>query len=60
MNTPEDIGFVTFDELTLDDFSSRRLRRLCSRRMRLVIEAAAILFERIKGKSREELRRREQ
>ncbi len=55
LSTPEDVGFVTFDELTLDDLFKPSITTIVQPAYEIGHEAAAILFERIKGKGSEEI-----
>ncbi len=49
LSTPEDVGFVTFDELTLDDFFKPAITTIVQPAYEIGHEAAAMLFERIQG-----------
>jgi DNA-binding LacI/PurR family transcriptional regulator len=53
MNTPDDIGFLTFDELTLDDLFKPSITTIVQPAYEIGFKAASILFERLKGKSSE-------
>jgi DNA-binding LacI/PurR family transcriptional regulator len=55
LSTPEDIGFVTFDELTVDDLFQPAITTIVQPAYEIGFEAATILFERIQGKSGEEI-----
>jgi DNA-binding LacI/PurR family transcriptional regulator len=55
LSTPEDLGFVTFDELTLDDLFKPAITTIVQPAYEIGFEAATILFERIQGKSADEI-----
>jgi len=55
LSTPEDVGFVTFDELTLDDLFRPSITTIVQPAYEIGFEAATILFERIQGKSGDEI-----
>lgn len=55
LSTPDDIGFVTFDELTLDDLFKPSITTIVQPAYEIGHEAAAILFERIQSKSTDEI-----
>jgi DNA-binding LacI/PurR family transcriptional regulator len=56
LSTPEDVGFVTFDELTLDDLFRPAITTIVQPAYEIGHGAAEILFERILGKNAEEIR----
>jgi DNA-binding LacI/PurR family transcriptional regulator len=53
LNTPEDIGFVTFDELTVDDLFKPAITTVVQPAYEIGFQAAEILFERIRNKGEE-------
>jgi DNA-binding LacI/PurR family transcriptional regulator len=53
LNTPEDIGFLTFDELTVDDLFRPAITTVVQPAYGIGFQAAEILFERIQNKSEE-------
>jgi DNA-binding LacI/PurR family transcriptional regulator len=55
LSTPEDVGFVTFDELTLDDLFKPSITTIVQPAYEIGFEAATILFERIQGKGADEI-----
>jgi len=55
INTPEDIGFVTFDELTFDDLFRPAITTIVQPAYEIGLEAAEILFDRIQGKAADEI-----
>ena len=55
VSTPEDLGFVTFDELTLDDLFKPSITTIVQPAYEIGYEAATILLERIRGKSADEI-----
>jgi DNA-binding LacI/PurR family transcriptional regulator len=55
VSTPEDVGFVTFDELTLDDLFKPSITTIVQPAYEIGYEAATILLERIRGKSTDEI-----
>ena len=52
-NTPEDIGFLTFDELTVDDLFKPAITTIVQPAYAIGFQAAEIIFERIQNKSEE-------
>ncbi len=52
-NTPDDIGFLTFDELTVDDLFRPAITTVVQPAYEIGFQAAEILFERIRGKNEE-------
>ena len=55
VSTPEDLGFVTFDELTLDDLFKPSITTIVQPAYEIGYEAATILLERIREKSADEI-----
>jgi DNA-binding LacI/PurR family transcriptional regulator len=55
LNTPDDIGFLTFDELTVDDLFKPAITTVVQPAYEIGFRAAEILFERIQSKHREAL-----
>jgi DNA-binding LacI/PurR family transcriptional regulator len=53
LNTPEDIGFVTFDELTVDDLFKPAITTIVQPAYEIGFQAAEILFDRIQNKTDE-------
>jgi LacI family transcriptional regulator len=53
LKTPEDIGFATFDELTVDDLFSPAITTILQPAYEIGFQAAEILFDRIQGKGDE-------
>jgi LacI family transcriptional regulator len=53
LNTPEDVGFVTFDELTVDDLFKPAITTIVQPAYEIGFQAAEILFERIQNKNDE-------
>jgi LacI family transcriptional regulator len=51
LNTPEDIGFVTFDELTVDDLFQPAITTIVQPAYEIGEQAAGILFDRIENKN---------
>jgi LacI family transcriptional regulator len=49
LRTPEDIGFATFDELTVDDLFSPSITTVVQPAFDIGYRAAEILLERIQG-----------
>jgi LacI family transcriptional regulator len=55
LRTPDDLGFVTFDELTVDDLFSPAITTVVQPAYEIGSRAAEILLDRIEGKSDEKL-----
>jgi DNA-binding LacI/PurR family transcriptional regulator len=55
LSTPEDLGFLTFDELTLDDLFRPSITTILQPAYEIGFKAAEILFERIQGKGGDEI-----
>ena len=53
LSTPEDIGFVTFDELTVDDLFKPAITTVVQPAYEIGYRAAEILFERLRNKGEE-------
>jgi DNA-binding LacI/PurR family transcriptional regulator len=51
LRTPDDIGFLTFDELTVDDLFQPAITTVVQPAYEIGFQAAEILFERIQDKS---------
>ena len=49
LSTPEDIGFATFDELTLDDLFTPAITTVVQPAYEIGLQAAETLFDRIRG-----------
>jgi DNA-binding LacI/PurR family transcriptional regulator len=54
LRTPEDIGFATFDELTVDDLFTPAITTVVQPAYDIGFRAAEILLDRINGEGREE------
>jgi LacI family transcriptional regulator len=55
IDTPEDVAFVTFDELTLDDLFRPAITTIVQPAYEIGLQAAEILFDRIHGRIAGEL-----
>jgi DNA-binding LacI/PurR family transcriptional regulator len=53
LNTPQDIGFLTFDELTVDDLFRPAITTVVQPAYEIGFKATKILFERIQNKGEE-------
>jgi DNA-binding LacI/PurR family transcriptional regulator len=52
MNTPQDLGFLTFDELTVDDLFKPSITTIVQPAYEIGFQASEILFDRIQNKDR--------
>jgi DNA-binding LacI/PurR family transcriptional regulator len=55
INTPEDIGFITFDELTVDELFRPALTTIVQPAYEIGFQAAEVLLERIHGNNLNEI-----
>jgi DNA-binding LacI/PurR family transcriptional regulator len=55
LSTPEDVGFLTFDELTVDDLFKPAITTIVQPAYEIGFKAAEILFQRIQGKGGDEI-----